>query len=210
MSSESASPSGPAASLLSVRLDQFLGAGHFSDPTGLLSGGDIWNFLSTWAEPLGALASAGAIIFGAIFPLAVFFEATSALLSVVSAINDAAKGNWLGAAVAIAAGIAGSVALFLKFVVVAKEAAAAAAEGQTLVVAIRTAQMQIIAAFDLGALARMAFQLAKAKEIRASIISNALDAVGMLLTILSEPPPIISAGDTSGGGGPGTSPVPSC
>jgi hypothetical protein len=90
--------------------------------------------------------------------------------------------------------------------VVAKEAVAAAREGQTLIVALRTAQMQIIAAFDLGALARMAAQLAKAREIRASIISNALDAVSTLLYLLSEPPPIIGAGDTSGGGGAAPAP----
>ena len=72
--------------------------------------------------------------------------------------------------------------------------------------------MYIIAAFDLGALARMALQLARAREIRASIISNVLDEVGMLLTLLSEPPPVLSAGDTSAGGGPatGTSPATGC
>jgi len=182
---------------------------NFTDPTGLLSLGDIWNFLSTWAEPLGALASAGAIIFGAIVPLAVFFEATSAVLSVVQGINDAAKGNWLGAAVAIAAGIAGSAAIFLRFVALAKEAAMAAAEGQSLIVILRTSYASLIAVFDLGALARMAYQLARAREIAGSIIANALDAIGMLMTILSEPPPIINAGDTSGGSSPGPA-APGC
>lgn len=114
------------------------------------------------------------------FALSVFFDLLSTAMSDVQAINDAASGDWWEAAIAVAAGIAGTAALIFKLAAKAKEAVAAAREGVSLIVYFRSATFELLAEFDLGGLARLAWQLAKAKEIRATIISKALDANGAL------------------------------
>jgi len=160
---------------------------NFVDPSGLDQLHDIWNFLSNWATPIGLLASVASLVFGLIpplFGLSVFFDLLSTAMSVVQAINDAAAGNWWEAAIAIAAGIAGSAALFFKLAAKAKEAVAAAREGVSVIVYIRTATFSLLAEYDIGGMARLAWQLAKVKEIRSTIISKALDAIGALLWAL--------------------------
>ncbi|HVS06113.1 MAG TPA: RHS repeat-associated core domain-containing protein [Candidatus Dormibacteraeota bacterium] len=199
---------------------------NFVDPSGLDQLHDIWNFLSNWATPIGLLASVASLVFGLIpplFGLSVFFDLLSTAMSVVQAINDAASGNWWEAAIAIAAGIAGSAALFFKLAAKAKEAVAAAREGVSVIVYIRTATFSLLAEYDIGGMARLAWQLAKVKEIRSTVISKALDAIGALLWALHkateqsqsnpapspqptpQPPPGPAPGPQ-----PGPAPAPAC
>jgi RHS repeat-associated protein len=194
---------------------------NFTDPSGLDALHDIWKFLSDWATPIGLLASVASLVFGLIpplFGLSVFFDLLSTAMSVVQAINDAASGNWWEAAIAIAAGIAGSAALFFKLAAKAKEALAAAREGVSLIVYIRSATFALLAEVDLGGMARLAWQLAKVKEIRSTIISKALDAIGALLWALhkatdqsqSNPTPAPQPTPPPPGPQPGPAPAPAC
>ena len=63
-----------------------------------------------------------------------------------------------------------------------------------MIVIIRTSSARLLAAFDLGYYARIAAQLAKAREIKATIIGQVLDSIALLLGALAAPP-LINAGD---------------
>ena len=85
MSREGPSPTGPAASLLSLRLDQILGAGHYDSANRLVSDVDPLNRTTTYAYDAGGRLTGTSHSDGVTPPESYTYDADGRLLAIVDA-----------------------------------------------------------------------------------------------------------------------------